>query len=122
MKDSIRSKINKWSLIILILIIFIYGLFRIYPFIVGPVITLNSPYDGQVIPDATFLVTGKVTRAKVITLQGRPITIDKEGNFKETLVTHSPYTILVLEAEDVYGKRVKKIVNVQPEKVVQVME
>lgn len=114
MTDSIRNKITKWSLALLLGIILIYGLFRVYPIVVGPVITLTSPQDGEIVASSTFLVTGKVARAKEITLQGRPITIDTEGNFKETLVTHSPYTILVLEAIDTYGKKVQRVVQVRP--------
>jgi hypothetical protein len=83
---------------------------------VGPVITIYSPEDGDEVGTSTFQISGKVLRAKEITLQGRPITINTEGLFTETLVTHSPYTILVLEAVDTYGKKVQKTLQVRPQK------
>jgi hypothetical protein len=61
------------------------------------------------------MVTGKVERAKEIKLQGRPITISTQGEFSEVLVAHAPYTILVLEAEDKYGRKTNTIINVVPE-------
>ena len=114
MTDSIRNKITLWSLIILVLVVVGYGIFRIYPFLMGPVITIYSPQDGDEVGVSTFEVTGKVERAREIRLQGRLITIDTTGVFKETLVTHAPYTILVLEATDTYGKKVQKTLQVRP--------
>lgn len=114
MTDSIRNKITWWSLTILLIVVVGYGLFRVYPFFMGPVITIYSPADGDEVGSSTFQVSGKVERAKEIKLQGRIITIDTEGLFTETLVTHAPYTILVLEATDSYGKKVQKTLQVTP--------
>ena len=114
MTDSIRNKITVWSLILLVIVVVGYGLFRIYPFLMGPVITIYSPVDGEEVSSSTFQVSGKVERAKEIRLQGRLISINTEGLFTETLVTHSPYTILVLEAVDTYGKKVQKTLQVRP--------
>ncbi len=114
MTDAIRNKIMKWSLILLLIIVTGYGLFRVYPIFMGPIITINSPQDGEKVPSTTFILSGKVLRAKEIKLQGRPISIDIDGNFTETLVTHAPYTILVLEATDAYGKKIQKTLRVIP--------
>ena len=116
MTDSIRNIITKWSILLLIVIVVGYGLFRVYPFFIGPVITVYSPKDGEQVTSSTFQVSGKVERAKEIRLQGRPITINTEGLFNETLVTHAPYTILVLEATGSYGKKVQKVLQVSPQK------
>lgn len=118
MTDSIRNKITVWSLILLVIIVVGYGVFRIYPFLMGPVITIYYPKDGEEVGTSTFQISGKVERAKEIKLQGRPITINTEGLFTETLVTHSPYTILVIEAVDTYGKKVQTILQVRPQKEV----
>jgi hypothetical protein len=114
MTDSLRNTIAKTSLLILLIVVFGYGIFRLYPFLAGPSITLETPKEGESIASSTFIVSGTVKRAKEITLQGRPISIDTEGNFKETLVTHAPYTILVVEAIDAYGKKDRKVVQITP--------
>ena len=122
MTDSIRNKITRLSLTIFVLVVIGYGLFRVYPFFMGPVITIYSPSDGDEVDSSTFQVSGKVERAQEIKLQGRAITIDTEGLFTETLVTHAPYTILVIEATDKYGKKIQKTLRVIPEKIVESRE
>jgi hypothetical protein len=92
-----------------------YGLFRAYPLVAGPSIVLYSPAEGDYVASTTFEVSGRVERASVITLQGKPITIDVDGHFSETLVAQLPYTILVLVAKDAYGETVSKEIRVIPQ-------
>lgn len=110
-----RKKLEFYFIFFLVAIALLYGLYRGYPLLAGPTITVTSPFDGETVASTTFQVTGKVKRAKVITLQGRPITIDVEGSFNETLVSSTPYTILILTATDSYGKTVTKTIRVVPE-------
>lgn len=114
MKRNLRAIILPVSTIVFLIIILIYGVYRAYPLLAGPVITVYSPHNGDAVGTTTFQVTGKAERAKEIRLQGRPITINTEGVFNETLVSHSPYTILVLEAVDAYGKTTQQVVRVVP--------
>ena len=113
---SLRSTIPWVSIWLLFIVILGYGIYRIYPRVVGPTITIYSPLPGATIPEKTFIVSGKAERAKEVYIQGRLITLDTEGVFNETLVTHSPYTILVVEAVDKYGKRKMETRTVVPEK------
>lgn len=99
----------------LVLVAIAYGIFRAYPLVAGPSITIYNPGDGDYVASTTFEVSGLVQRANVITLQGKPITIDTEGHFRETLVAQAPYTILVLVAEDAYGESVEKTIKVIPQ-------
>lgn len=110
-----RKRLETYIIGTLIIISLIYGIFRAYPLLSGPKITIYSPEDGDIVASSTFQISGQVLRAKEITLQGKPITIDTDGNFTETLVTHSPYTILVLVATDTYGATVTKTLRVIPE-------
>ena len=114
MTDSIRNKIIRYALILLVCVVVGYGLFRVYPIFMGPVITLYTPKNGDRVASSTFLVSGKVERAKEIKVQGRPISINTEGLFNETLAVHAPYTILVIEASDAYGKKIRKVLQISP--------
>ena len=111
---DLRKKIELYSILFLLLIALIYGGFRSYPLLAGPSITIYLPNDGDIVSSSTFLVSGRVLRTKEITLQGRPIKIDTEGNFREILVSHAPYTILVLVAKDQYGATITKTLRVIP--------
>lgn len=109
-----RDKIKILFIVILFVVALIYGLSRAYPLISGVKITIDEPYDGQIVASTTFQIKGQVTRAKEIKIQGAPINIDTEGNFNETLVASMPYTLIIVEATDKYNHKVVKTIRVIP--------
>ena len=111
---DLRKKVELYLIGLLFVIALIYGGFKGYPLIAGPSITIYNLQDGDSVASTTFEVSGKAVRAKEITLQGRPITIDTSGNFSEILVAYAPYTILVLSATDSYGATITKTLRVIP--------
>lgn len=112
---DLRKRLEIFFLALLVVVAVSYGAFRAYPLVAGPSITVYSPADGEYVASTTFEISGQVKRANIITLQGRPITIDTEGHFIETLVAQAPYTILVLVATDAYGETVSKTLRVIPQ-------
>jgi hypothetical protein len=112
---DLRKRLELLFLGLLVTVAVGYGIFRAYPLIAGPSITIYSPHEGEFVASTTFEVSGLVKRANLITLQGRPIDVDTEGHFAETLVAQAPYTILVLVAEDAYGETVSKTLKVIPQ-------
>ncbi len=112
---DLRKRLELILLGILVLTALAYGAFRAYPLVAGPSIVIYNPGDGDYVASTTFEVSGLVKRANVLTLQGRPITIDTEGHFTETLVAQTPYTILVLVATDAYGETISKTLRVIPQ-------
>ena len=109
-----RKKIEIYFFTTLTFIAIVYGIWRAYPLVAGPSININYPHDGDIVSSTTFQVSGKVSRVKNILLQGRPIPIDKKGNFTEILVAQFPYTPIVITATDFYDKTVTKTLNVVP--------
>lgn len=112
---DLRKRLEIFLLGLLVFVAVAYGAFRAYPLVVGPTITVYSPADGEYVASTTFEISGLVKRANIITLQGRPITIDTEGHFTETLVAQAPYTILILVATDAYGGTASKTLRVIPQ-------
>lgn len=112
---DLRKRLEIGFVVALVLTALAYGAFRSYPLVAGPSVTIYGLQDGDYVASTTFEVSGQVRRAMSITLQGRPITIDTEGRFSETLVAQSPYTILILEAKDAYGESVVKTIKVIPQ-------
>jgi hypothetical protein len=115
---DLRKKIEPYIIGLLVLIALFYGIFRAYPLLAGPSVDIYShiysPGDGDTVSSTTFEISGRVSRSKEITLQGKSITIDTEGYFKETLVPHYPYTIIIVSATDQYGAQVTKMIRVIP--------
>jgi hypothetical protein len=114
MSYSRSKRITWWALGSLLTVIVVYGVFRVYPLFAGPSITIYTPNDGDRVATTTVTLSGKALRAKEIRVQGRPITIGTDGFFTEELVVHAPYTILVVEAVDKYGKSEEKVLSVTP--------
>lgn len=112
---DLRKRLEIGLLAGLAAITILYGAFRAYPLVAGPSITIYSPANGDYVASTTFEISGQVKRANLITLQGKPITIDTEGRFTEMLVAQFPYTILVLVATDSYGETVSRTLRVVPQ-------
>ena len=70
-----------------------------YPYMRGPVINSYEYIDN----DSMYTVRGTSTRAKVLKVQGRQVTIDSGGAFHTDIIKLYPYTILIIEAYDRFG-------------------
>jgi hypothetical protein len=112
---NLQKVLQKVALAFLITVPTLYGIFRAYPLFMGPVAVITSHHDGMLVSSTTFQVSGYAKRASTLYLQGAPITINEKGEFKETLVSHAPYTILILVATDKYGTSATTTMRVIPE-------
>lgn len=112
---DIRKKAELYLLICLISVSLCYGIFRAYPLITGPKITIYNPHDGDIVSNKTFEVSGHVSRVKEITVQGRSIPIGTDGHFAEVLMAQAPYSVIVITATDFYGATITKTLRVVPE-------
>jgi hypothetical protein len=112
---DIRKKIELYFVGILILVSVFYGIWRAYPLLSGATITIYNPGDGDTVASTTFEISGKVSKVKEITLQGRLIPIETDGHFREILMAQEPYTTIIITATDFYGATVSKTLHVTPE-------
>ncbi len=103
-KKSFLEKIGKWFFIALLIVIIIYPSTRIFNFLTGPRIKIYSPLPGQIIKTSTYKITGNIKNAKTIKINGKEINIDEKGDFEEEIIIKSPYTLIVIDAVDKYGK------------------
>jgi len=114
-KKSFLEKIGKWFFIALLIIIIIYFSTRIFNFATGPRIKIYSPFPGQIIETDTFIINGNIQNTKNIKINGKEISIDQKGNFKEEIIVKSPYTLIVIDAVDKYGKTKEEIIRIGKE-------
>jgi capsule polysaccharide export protein KpsE/RkpR len=103
-REGVKKLFKISSLVIIILIIIIYTLFTSHSFIAGPEIIILEPISGSTIATSSIEVTGISHRIKEITLNGKPIIVDKEGNFKEIIVLNDGYNASLLKATDKFGR------------------
>lgn len=91
-----------------VLIIIGYGIFQSQKIIGGPKITVSSPTTGQVIRQSDIDIVGVATNISAISLNDRAIFIDETGKFSEKLMLYPGYNIIKLRAEDKFGSKVEK--------------
>jgi hypothetical protein len=98
------KKILKIGLLsIFFLFILVYAFFRSYDLVFGVKIRNVNIKNGQTFTESVLPVEGNAKNATHLTLNGREISIDEEGNFKETVALLSGYNILNIRAEDKFG-------------------
>jgi hypothetical protein len=114
-RQSFNEKFRVYLFIILIFSIFIYFGFKIFNLIYGPIIRIYSPTSGEIIYTDTFILKGNIQNAKNIYINGREIDINKDGDFDEELISKYPYTLIVINVTDKYGKSREKVMNIARE-------
>lgn len=98
--------------IIIIALIASYAIWRSSNYARGPHIILVEPSNFASIDATTTHVIGRVERAHIITLNGRTITIDENGNFDETIVLFPGTNVLTLEAKDQFERNIQQQIRV----------
>jgi len=93
-------------------IIFGYTYFRTQPYLNGPQITIESPYNGITVTESPLILTGNVERISEITLNGRQIFTNTEGVFTESVFLHPGYNVIKIEAIDRFDKHIDKQLQV----------
>lgn len=109
MKKILSKKIIKIiGLFIFFILIIIYIILRSKDLIFGVKIknvNLNNlpAQSGATVTDNIVKLTGNAKNAIDLTLDGRKISVDEQGNFSETIVLLSGYNIINIKAEDKFS-------------------
>lgn len=118
-----RITLQRFSVFIFVLILIGYGTFEAYDLWIGPNIVITSPLDGSLVSESLVTIEGKTRNVSWISMLGRPISVDEQGNFKEKLLLPAGYSILTFEAKDRLGRKVhEKLTLVRPWKDEPVIE
>lgn len=96
------------SIITVAAIIVGYGYFKSRNLIDGPVISIESPRNGEAATTSLVTIIGTAKNIAFISLNDRQIFVDEEGRIKEQLLLPYGYTILTLKARDKFGRETVK--------------
>lgn len=103
----------KAGVICLLLIGFgIYGFFKAKGFLAGPDIIIEYPKNGQSVPQSYSAIKGRAVNISNLRVNGRQTFTDEEGNFEENLLLAKGYNIIEVQANDKFGREVKKTIEV----------
>ncbi len=89
-----------------------YSLYRSSEIIFGIKIKDVNIVDGASYTEEVQKISGNAKNAVRLTLNGREISIDKKGNFEETILLFSGYNIITIEAKDKFGSTDKEIFHI----------
>ncbi|MSU55166.1 MAG: hypothetical protein EXS46_01330 [Candidatus Taylorbacteria bacterium] len=74
----------------------------------GPQITIQEPANGTAFNNPVIHVSGIAENVSSINLNNATIFVDSEGHFNQKLLLLPGYNILTVNAEDRFGKKVQK--------------
>jgi hypothetical protein len=109
---KINLSSNQYFFIGLFALIGIYALFQARFVLLGPSIKVTTPANGASLPSQVVTVAGKATNIAFISLNDRPIFVDKNGNWSEKLIAPVGLSIMTIRAKDRFGRTTEKQIEV----------
>lgn len=103
MEQLNKKRIKIIALTAFFILILSYGIFTSYGVLFGVKIKNVNLTNGSTITENTVQITGNAEHAVYLSINGREISIDKAGNFSETIAVLSGYNIVELVARDKFG-------------------
>ena len=110
-RETTKRLLTAGSIIIVVAIIAGYAYFASSGLIDGPSITVTSPSGGSSgniinanVSTSTIIIAGIAKRVNSLILDGRPIVIDPQGNFSQTLLLFPGYNVETMQGQDRFGR------------------
>ncbi len=103
-----QSFLNIGIIILLVLSFGFYGIYKSWGFLKGPEIIIESPSDFQKADNSYLEIKGRAKYVSNLELNGNQIFTDENGDFKEDLLLAKGYNIIVIEAQDKFGRMAKE--------------
>ncbi len=110
-KKDCRLLVKPLVIVAVVLLVVGYSALKIKNLAVGPEIILSSPADGTNCQSDLVNVKGKAERISQIFINGRKIFTDEDGNFNEPYLLASGYNQLEIMAQDKFGRKIEKKVQ-----------
>lgn len=93
---------------VLILAVVGYAIWRSLNYALGPEIHISSPTNGSAIASSSVTLEGQVLRVNAVSLNGRPISVDEQGNFHEPVIIFPGLNTITFTATDQFGRAASK--------------
>lgn len=78
----------------------------------GPLVSVFEPVSGSSIATSTVTILGRADRISSLSLNGFAISVDQEGNFKQTIVIFPGVNVITIDAADKFGRKTRTEVRV----------
>ncbi len=111
MKNEIMRSSGFMFALLLVTVTVLYGFFQARTLIDGPRLTVSFPESGGTVSGETLVVSGHTQNVTHVYINGTPATMDVSGNYEKTLITPDGYGIVLIEAENRFGRRAEERVE-----------
>ena len=105
-----REKIIIKAVLIGLVLVFmaVYGFLQSRNILEWPRISVSSPKAGATVDKSAATISGTAKNISYLSLDDRPIYVDKDGNFSEAIALLPGYNILSVKGTDKFGKKTEK--------------
>ena len=105
--------IKRFIIVVSAILLLCYGIFNARKIIIGPSIEIIFPLsENTETSTSTLKIKGLVQNSTFISINERPIHIDKEGIFEEKLLLMEGSNIIIIRAKDRFGGEKEKKLNI----------
>ena len=108
MNQNAKKIVKIMGLSIFFILIIIYAFYVSKDLLLGVKINNVNLKDGTVVIGSIFEITGNARNAIRLTLDGREISVNKQGDFDETIALLPGYNIIEIKATGKFGNTDKK--------------
>jgi hypothetical protein len=103
MTQDVKKIVKIGGLSFFFFLIIVYAFFVSKDLIFGVKIRNVSLTNGSTVTENVINITGNARNAILLSLDGREISVDQQGNFKETIALLPGYNIINIKAKDKFG-------------------
>ncbi len=114
MKCEFESGFNIKFFVVILSVLFLisYGVFNARSLITGPVIEIFSPATETETMENVITIRGRAINMIFISVNEKPIFVDKEGLFEEKLLLSPGSNIIEIRAKDRFKKEVLETIKI----------
>jgi hypothetical protein len=107
-----RFNVRLFVIVISVLLLVSYGIFNARNLIMGPIIEVFDPTKDTETEANVIDVKGRAKNIAFISLNEKPIFVDKEGLFEEKLLLSPGSNIIEIKARDRFKKEIVKTIKI----------
>jgi hypothetical protein len=104
--------IRLFVIVVSIMLLISYGIFNARNLIIGPTIEVFSPAKDMETTEDVIDIKGQAENVAFISLNEKPIFVDKEGLFDEKLLLSPGSNIIEIRARDRFKKEILKTIKI----------
>jgi hypothetical protein len=108
-----RKIIGKLTLVTILIGALVAGflglvVYNVKDMLFGTQFTVNAAQDGSTVTESFVPISGSAQHAKQISINGRIVGVDRQGNFSDGVILSPGYNIVEVEETNQFGRQKKE--------------